>query len=473
MGGFDKKPGGTSLTENAAGAQSGADPGKKTLTEGLPGADAAKTDPAAEVTKVLNGPANATNATKAFELIKAMDEGQQAAVVTKIGANLRSRLASHLERSAITGATEQTALRKCFDATPAGEVTTLCHWVALRFNLKVTKTSDSTGVAWDKVGLQRCWDVLQMLPAAHVEQNADLKSLTRYRSTSIEGWASDGGEAAIGYGPKNHLNTDVEVGDFTDAKDPLRGKNIFDATVRHEIGHRVDAGVGGPNYTKSDDGGGWETWDGSAGMAQRIVNASGGKISSWPDAAEKTAIIATLQHMIDARKPNEINTRLATLPFLSHAATDAKQKAKLDDIKGDDAVAALRVAFSHQGPWDLPTGGVKLGNRIYQESYDWPQWVSYKQDARAKKFSRYQFRAPGEWFAEAYATYYQPPGNKGALMAGLDDKTKAWFDAHVDPQKGKGGTTPAGTPPAGAGSAGATGTTKASGAPAAGAGGGG
>ncbi|HEU4726610.1 MAG TPA: hypothetical protein VFT22_01930, partial [Kofleriaceae bacterium] len=237
---------------------------------------------------------------------------------------------------------------------------------------------------------------------------------------------------------------------FTDAKDPLRGKNIFDATVRHEIGHRVDAGVGGPGYTASEDGGAWQTWDGSAGMAQRIVTASGGKITSWPDAHEKQAIIDCLQGVIDDRVPGEINARLEALAFLAHHATDAGQKAKLDDIKKDDAVSALRVAFSDQGPWDLPTGGVKLGDRIYQESYSWPQWVSYKQSARAKKFSRYQFRAPGEWFAEAYATYYQPPGPKGALMAGLDDKTKTWFDAHVDPQHGAGGTVPAGTAASGA-----------------------
>jgi hypothetical protein len=218
--------------------------------------------------------------------------------------------------------------------------------------------------------------------------------------------------------------------------------------VRHEIGHRVDASVGGPAYTASDNGGGWQTWDGSDGMAERIVTASGGKISAWPNAAEKTAIIACLQEVISDRAPNEINVRLAALPFLAQHATDAAQQTKLDDIKSDDAVSALRIAFSHQGPWDLPTGGVKLGDRIYQESYDWPQWVSYKQTMRAKKFSRYQFRAPGEWFAEAYATYYQPPGAKGALMAGLDDPTKAWFDANVDPQHGAGGTTP--TVPGGA-----------------------
>jgi hypothetical protein len=441
MGGFEAKPGGTSLVESTSGDQGSPGPGKRTLTEQLPAAPAQ--DEAGEVKKLLSGPASAANAAKAFELIKAMEGAKQTAVITDIGAALRSRLSSSLERSAVAGATEQAALRKCFDATPDKEVTTLCHWMALRFHLKVTSTSDSSGAPWDKVGLLRCWDVLQMLPAAHVENNTDLKSLTRYRSSDIEGWASDGGEAAIGYGPKNHLDTDVEVGSFTDAKDPLRGKNIFDATVRHEIGHRVDDGVGGPNYTKSDDGGAWQTWDGSAGMAQRIVTASGGKIAAWPDAGEKKAIIDALQHVIDDRAPSKINARLEALSFVTHHATDAAQKTKLNDIKSDDAVSALRVAFSDSGPWDLPTGGVKLGDRIYQESYDWPQWVSYKQAARAKKFSRYQFRAPGEWFAEAYATYYQPPGAKGTLMAGLDDKTKTWFDAHVDPQHGAGGTTPA------------------------------
>jgi hypothetical protein len=468
MSGFDKKPGGSSLVETAAADQGGSgDPGKRTLTEQLPaGAAPAKPDPAAEVTKLLGGPASAAHADQAFALIKAMEPAQQTAVITKIGAPLRARLSTQLERSATTGATGEAALRHCFDATPAAETSTLSHWVALRFHLKVTSTSDSTGAAWDKVGLRRCWDVLQMLPAAHVSQNADLKSLTRYRSTDIEGWASDDGEAAIGYGPKNHLDTDVETGAFTDAKDPLRGKNIFDATVRHEIGHRVDSGVGGPNYTKSDDGGGWQTWEGSAGMALRLVNASAGKIHGWPDAGEKTAIIHCLQKVIDDRVPAEINARLEALAFLSHHATDAAQQAKLTAIKHDDAVGALRVAFSHQGPWDLPTGGVKLGDRIYQESYDSPEWVSYKQAARAKKFSRYQFRAPGEWFAEAYATYYQPAGAKGALMAGLDDKTRTWFDAHVDPQHGKGGTTPAA-----AGGAPASGTPKA-GAPATGAAGG-
>jgi hypothetical protein len=443
MGGFETSPGGSSLAETADVGGATGTPGKQTLTDHLP--VQAKGGDATGTTTAAAGPSS----------------------TKKTG-----------------GGTDPAELRRQFDATPDSDVAKLCRLVAQRFNLKVTSTSDSSGAPWDKAGLRRCWDVLEMLPPEHVSKNKDLKSLTRYRSGSIEGWASDQGEAAIGYGPGNHIDTDLETGDFTDAKDPLRGKNIFDATVRHEIGHRVDASVGGPTYTASDNGGGWQTWDSTAGMAQRLVTASGGKISHWPDASEKTAIIQCLQHVIDDRAPTEINARLGRLAFLSHAASDAAQKAKLDAIKSDDAVAALRVAFSHQGPWDLPTGGVKLGDRVYHESYDWPQWVSYKQAARQKKFSRYQFRAPGEWFAEAYATYYQPPGQKGALMAGLDDATKTWFDAHVDPQHGKGGTTPAGTKNGGAtgtkkgdgggaGGAGAAGATAASGGPKSASGGGG
>jgi hypothetical protein len=279
-----------------------------------------------------------------------------------------------------------------------------------------------------------------------VENNADLASLTRYRSGDIEGWASSDGEAAIGYGDGHDIDTETETGAFTDPGDPLRGANLFDATVRHEIGHRVDDQVGGPAYAATAAGGSWLTWDETDGMAARMVTASAGNISTWADADEKTAIIECLQSIIDDRTPDEINDRLEALPFCVDHASDASHQTNLDNIKADNAVRALRICFSDQGPWGTATGGVVLGDRIYQESYDWPQWVSYKHEARGRKVSTYQFRAPGEWFAEAYAAYYQPPGAKGALLAGRDDATKAWFDASVDPEGGAGGTT---TAPAG------------------------
>ncbi|HET9621895.1 MAG TPA: hypothetical protein VFP84_11040 [Kofleriaceae bacterium] len=453
---FEARTGASSASEPSTAAAAGVTPGKASRADaaGVPPAKA--DDPAAEVQKLLGGKATADAAHKAYALIKAMDPAAQTAVITKIGNHGRDHLASKLTHAEVAADDDHAVLRRCFDATPAGEVATLSQWVALRFHLKVTKSTDAHGAAWDKNGLRRSWDVLDVLPADHVENNGDLSSLTRYRAGDIEGWASDDGEAAIGYG-KNKLDTELEVGAFTDKQDPLFGQNIFDATVRHEIGHRVDAKVGGPNYTKSDDGGGWLTWESSANMANRFVNGSGGKISAWSDAGERTAIIHALQQVIDARTPQALTKKLEALPFVAKHKTDPAQQAKLDEIKGDKAIGALRKAFADTNPWDDGGDDMTLGGRVYQESYAGQEWVSYKQAARAKKFSRYQFRAPGEWFAEAYATYYQPPGEKGALMKGLDETTRKWFDAHVDPQHGKGGTTakaaPGATPtkPAGGG----------------------
>ena len=49
-----------------------------------------------------------------------------------------------------------------------------------------------------------------------------------------------------------------------------------------------------------------------------------------------------------------------------------------------------------------------IGNRVYQEAYDYGggQWNSYALAARKQGIHGYQFRAPGEWFAELYAAYY-------------------------------------------------------------------
>ncbi len=405
-------------------------------------------------------------AAEVFQIIKALPAAQQGTLANRLGATFRSRLASNLKRVSVIGPDEYAVLRVMFDSTPAAEVDTLCNWTALRFNLRVTSSTDSDGAPWDKRGLTRCWDVLAALPPEHVESNGDLKSLTRYRTGGgISGWASNSGEAAIGYGDTTDL---AGATNQSQAGDPLHGVNRFDKVVRHEVGHRVDARVGGPAYTASEPGGSWQTWDSVDGVAERMVTASGGKISTWANADQKRAIIDCLQTIVADRKPNLINARLEALPFLSSHATDAAQLALLNDIKGDNAVAALRTCFSDQAPWYTATGGVVLGDRIFQESYDWPQWVSYKAEARTRKLSQYQFRAPGEWFAEAYAAYYEPPGAKGALLVGRDDATKAWFDSSVDPQNGAGGTVPAaaGAAPAGGAPAGAA---PAGGAPAGGA----
>ena len=67
--------------------------------------------------------------------------------------------------------------------------------------------------------------------------------------------------------------------------------------------------------------------------------------------------------------------------------------------------------------WDH-TNSMKivLGGRIYQEAYK-NVWVSYNAGARSRGISGYQFRAPGEWFAELYAAWHIKP-KKLKLMEG-------------------------------------------------------
>jgi len=106
------------------------------------------------------------------------------------------------------------------------------------------------------------------------------------------------------------------------------------------------------------------------------------------------------------------------------------------DIKNDPVVQTLKRSNADQSPWYNLAGaggGIDLGGRNYQEPYEWMGWVSYDRSRRGPTYvSRYQWRAPGEWFAEVYSVYYQPDanGNTGPQRQGLcnDAAVKAWFD---------------------------------------------
>jgi hypothetical protein len=261
---------------------------------------------------------------------------------------------------------------------------------------KVHGTADKT--APDK-SVKRVYEMLLKVPESHVKPKV----------TQIQRFQEDTGGAAYG-GGKIYLNcgragatTSTNQGAqlcspdfFPDGVDencqpPADAKNkevtYFDWATLHEVGHAVDDKNGFMKKNqKKDEYGGWEVY--------------GADVSEPAKAAQKR-----FNYDLGYIKKRLLWNGKGAPPAAPAKPASADQ-AKWDDTKKKvdawcDAVKGLRLWWEGE-----LSKRVAIEGRVYQMSYDWPQWVSYKLDARKQGIHGYQFRAPGEWFAELYAAYY-------------------------------------------------------------------
>ena len=153
----------------------------------------------------------------------------------------------------------------------------------------------------------------------------------------------------------------------------------------HEVGHGVDEERGfmrrngtGPEY------GGWITFGGNLQPLADAIGASARFAGFYKTPAQK-------QYVLDKLQSKELNPPAAapgTAAFNAKRAFDGWH----------DTATADNVYRS-----DSKSQSLKLDDgNIYHEAYA-RVWVGYRADARAKGLTGYQFRAPGEWFAELYA----------------------------------------------------------------------
>jgi hypothetical protein len=171
--------------------------------------------------------------------------------------------------------------------------------------------------------------------------------------------------------------------------DEAKNKEViyYDWAVLHEVGHAVDdKNSFMKKNMKKDEYGGWEVYDAD--------------VSEPAKAAQK-------KFNYDL---NYIKKRLqwsgTGAPPAAPAKPSGRDQTEWDDLKKkvDEwcrLVTALNIWWKGED-----SKKVAIDGRVYQKSYNWPQWVSYKLDARKQGIHGYQFRAPGEWFAELYAAYY-------------------------------------------------------------------
>jgi hypothetical protein len=118
------------------------------------------------------------------------------------------------------------------------------------------------------------------------------------------------------------------------------------------------------------------------------------------------SVIAT---MLEQKVPAAVEiARLISRLRGFEAAMTPTDKAKLETHPAVELCRAIRITGGNSGLWDQgasAAGKWAIDSRVYQQAYK-NTWVSYAAGVRPRGISQYQFRAPGEWFAELYAMYY-------------------------------------------------------------------
>ncbi len=197
------------------------------------------------------------------------------------------------------------------------------------------------------------------------------------------------GQATQGFGATiaSELPTDVEPN--CQPKDATT-VDYFDFATLHELGHSVDDNL---QFMTSREGkaefGSWKSYGGNIGPIVDAV-ADWTKYNSTPE--QKKAISDLIQG-------NQVTW--PTPP----TGTPADAVTKWNDAKKKVTDWHKLAKVSNKVWWkQSDINKIDVNGTVYQEAYD-RQWVSYDTTARKKGLTGYQFRAPGEWFAELYAAY--------------------------------------------------------------------
>jgi hypothetical protein len=114
---------------------------------------------------------------------------------------------------------------------------------------------------------------------------------------------------------------------------------------------------------------------------------------------------------------------------------------------------ANRFTGNGNGPWYNPSNWRTQNGRNFQKAYptDPASLYSFKESIRASRgVTQYQWRAPGEWFAEVYQVYYAeqeqgPDVPVGGILRSRDQRAAEMMSTIVDrghsPQEMRDGTT--------------------------------
>jgi hypothetical protein len=369
------------------------------------------------------------------ELARSVSTGQDAEDIAKLLYEMRLDCKARPELAPI--------LKTIVDATQDYHLVELC--ISLRFGIPnvIGSSSSSQTTDWTLVSARRLWTALGSLPALHIEESNTINSLVR----------TDGGDGggryvaedkSIRIGNAASLSEDPELrkriakldtSQLAKEEQELLANNVFfvprpahddldefdqsafDATVRHEIGHSVDAQLGASkSYGSTLQGGGW------------VLHANGDQ-----------AIDVVLE-AIHAEAAFGASAMPALKEYLSwmfcNSGLNMVDEERHNRLKGMCAGASVtlfnELEEAMRGSYEyIPK--MAFGGRIFVNR-DSLGAFSYDEAATHRRVSTYQFYTPSEWFAEAYSAYYDPTVARGQRLIDVGDAdTKRYFDEHVHP----------------------------------------
>jgi hypothetical protein len=170
--------------------------------------------------------------------------------------------------------------------------------------------------------------------------------------------------------------------------------DFFEFANVHESGHSVDDRMG---FMTSRLGNSafcsWQLHGGDFGAVAGPVAAHYAKLAKVADTA------GALQQFV-------IDTMTGGSPEIP--VVDPDKQAGVNEACGKIKTEWFPNANFSANPWWSQGKCDKItmdDGRIYQESYS-GRWSSYPAAERAKGITGYQFRAPGEWFAELFSAYH-------------------------------------------------------------------
>lgn len=347
-----------------------------------------------------------------------------------------------LERGMRQGERTSANLKKWFDpATGETVISTLELMATVRFNMAVGGTggvgqtvhSGATLAPWTAEGLRKSWQIMETLPPAMVESNPAFLHLLR--NSANNGGYYAGTDTSSGWDNSAVVGLQGPTGAVMTSKAIYGGTMPqFNQTLRHEIGHAVDNQLTIMGAIQGEEwAGAWQNHGNATAWVDSMIAAGGGLGSHGYPAAEVGDYRAAM-----------ISAATNTTTFLSALNTiRAAKSTPLAPVASAPTTGPVTVLNNlsswHHGSsfWNANLWQPQNGRNFVRGYGDQAHWWSFSNAKLTQKATDYQFRAPKEWFADAYAVYYaeQETGGDvpvGGLLRSKDQAAADFISTQID-----------------------------------------